>query len=369
MSFINININKIPKWIQNSGLYNNLKDNDDEDNINILEEYSPFLRVNNEDDFIKFINVCKYWCINKFPSFIFSYINMNKDKLKMNKELYETINEFEFKQLILILLGDNIIDDLIKYNYYEIVRNINPQFTSLSGIYISIKYNNRKSFQYFYENGRIRINDKIIQHIIYNDANECLEYLDIDSNTISNNINFICKNGKLGIIKYLHKKNYTFNPEHILLCIPNDNINCIKYLHETVGIPLFINNNKFIHYILNGKSFYKYNNVNVFEYYNEKGFNITLNLYLIIQNDNIDYLLYFAKKGGINKKYINTAIDNDSIKCFKYFVDSGYTITYEHIEKIKACHFDLIRYLISLDYRFDEETNRLLIKHGIKINR
>ncbi len=347
-------LKNVPKWIQDSGFYNDLKENheDETEPIYVPERFSPFIKVNNNDDFIRYIEICKFWCINKLSQFIYNYCIRNSRSLKTNQNFLDCINNFKFKNEILIFISDDVINEIIKKNRCDLLLDFVKNFSYLKCIYIAIEYDNPDSLDSLIMNFDLIITKKLVYEIINHNSHKCLKYLNIELDNIIQYNMFICEKGYLELLEYFHEKGFRFNSRHLCKCIEFDNIECLKYICSLIDI--FNRNIVNINHIRSALVIKK-NKMKCFKYLCNIGY-LDLDyhaMYDSVLSDNIELMLFCIENGLETKKsYISVAIQWNSIKCFTYFVESGMEITRQHIREVMSYddHRNIYKYLVSIGY-------------------
>lgn len=68
-----IHMDKIPEFMKNNDLYNTLFENDVK--TIIPKKYLPVSpKIKTYDQFCKFIEMCRFWCIDHLPYSVYEYI-------------------------------------------------------------------------------------------------------------------------------------------------------------------------------------------------------------------------------------------------------------------------------------------------------
>jgi hypothetical protein len=193
-----ININSLPELYKESELCSILFETN---HIAVVPiKYKPVLpNIKTYSDFVKIIDICRYWCVDKLPNTIYEYV------------LHQTKYDF--------ILGNPILDLEFANDYLPInelkflIKNFNNDLMNLS-----IKYGYINLVKYFYKINMTWDKKLSTIHAVHqNDEyvykthdvcleNECKPYQDTRHG--QRTTDFIFKNDNFMCLKYLHDNGY-----------------------------------------------------------------------------------------------------------------------------------------------------------------
>jgi hypothetical protein len=316
--FVEIYLKDVPYYLKNSKLYEHLYKNqnsDDNETINIsIHYYKSDLTINSYKDFMILMYTFKYWMINEIPYIIYEFIDDNKklfyDKIDM---LLEKFKGYKFVyEIEIIIKYANIPDRAVQFGLFDL-----------------LKYCSKKMV------GGVRKYE-----FTYGTLNICAIKGNIEI------LKFLCEEEDFNLKNEVNvlTRNYS---------IQSGNLECVKYIHLNIGIPLD-NDACNISALIGNLDILKY----IIEYNKELCSNETIKN--CIMKDSIDCLSYLVDeiKYDISELCIKDCFEEiaivGSLKCLEYFMKKGYVVHEHIIEKLKENnHRDCYRYIS--DYEESDE--------------
>jgi hypothetical protein len=235
-----VNINDIILGdLMTSELINNLKNNDNNDEIYInididiteqdLKDFNE--RVINPSNINSIINLCNFLSINckEITHFIINNI-------KPGNEIYILNDINKSKYIDLLFLENKTINNILKYDLIEWLKfkfnECDKQILCAMCTYEGAI----KCLKYAHENGCLWDED-ICSFAAGNGQLECLKYLHENGCPWDNfTCSYAAENGQLKCLKYAHENGCPWDEWTCLYASINDQLECLKYAHEN-GCP------------------------------------------------------------------------------------------------------------------------------------
>jgi hypothetical protein len=284
-----ININDIILENLTSELINNLKDNNEEDeiyiNVNITEQNLKDFneRIINPSNINVIIKLCDFLMINyeQMKQLIINNITPTNEKYVLND-----INKSNC--LDLLFLENITIDDILEYDLIE---------------WLKFKFNEYNK-------------EKICKKSAKKGAVKCLKYAVINGCVWNENTcQIAAKAGQLECLKYLHENGCLWDKYTCLFAAANGHLECLKYA--------VINGCSCDKYACNSAAFYGH--IECLKYLHENGCNWTQ--YICgnaVINGHLECLKYAHENGcPWDEDTCQYAAENGQLECLKYAVING----------------------------------------------
>lgn len=149
-------LGNLPLMYQNSEYGKTIINLKDEDDYPIPEEfYDEKLECKNYDNFIKLINIIKFWSFNEIPEVLIRYINENLNSSNFEKE-YEYLNQMAqhslIRSLIITVLGTFKIENFTMFiKVLELVEIWKLYGQDIHAFYDYCLNNSKEVIEYMYE--------------------------------------------------------------------------------------------------------------------------------------------------------------------------------------------------------------------------
>lgn len=208
---------------------------------------------------------------------------------------------------------EHLIDNLVKYNYTEIILAVGYKYKYIFDYFNNINYENKNNIKLYYsiENQPLGTGGALLQAI---------DYIDNHDNNINKNILVLNGDSFLDIDYNNLKYNHINNNSELTIALRETN-NCSRYTYIDIDIDL-----------LNPKKIYKINNF--LENQNKPGY-INAGVYYFDLN-----ILNKIKQNLIQNNIYNSNLSSLSIlsleqQLFKYYLDNNYKIYGYIVDKNK----------------------------------
>jgi len=213
--FISISLKEIPDWLKKSYLYQNFEIDYENEDVFIPIPKNKFendIKINNENDLYKYLEIIKYWMIINCPFEIYDYFKLNPNIINFSfikENFYDLpfLDEFE------------IISSIHKNDKYFFCNE-----ASKKGYLNLLKYAHKNGY-HWYENtcSNAALNGHL-DCLKYPHENEC----PWDKYTCE----YAAKNGYLDCLKYAHENGCSWHEETCSIAAENGHLECLKYAHE-----------------------------------------------------------------------------------------------------------------------------------------
>ena len=422
-----IDLDDFPQYLKESYVLKSMIENNDEEDeqfelnnkkrklerkINVNLKYlKKDDIVNTDEELFHLLDSLEFWGILDTPFTVYEYL-LKKRSLDVN--LFQKLNKYQIynfhhdlKMILDIhrsyitiknyILSDTNLNELEKENKFNTEIEKYHKETLLDELLIhKIEYTNLAKFCILNFNCIItersieimieRNKQNIFKFLLELKFDESFTYLYFQDIPINDNI---CHNaieeGKLEILKILHSHNYSIDKNKNILCLPNDYIDCFKYLHENgqeikpilLDFCLNYNDNLFydelssepiVDYFIPLYDWETIDPVNCLEYIikNSKNIEITSeHIKNCIKNnktnclrlclkyykknkpiENVDFVLYAVKNMAdecltILVDEFNYALDKDILQFIEYE-----NFKYETYHHFGSMFYDIVNYLI-----------------------
>ena len=243
---IKLSINDIPLWLQNSELYNNLKENDnsnDEFTIS-LSYFRENSQVSDLYEFKEVLKISSFWLINNPPDGLIYFIeNFSgfyeefkkecKNEFSMFSEwwdIFDIIYTFDKTDFISKFIE---IENITMIEYYRSSDNpitfqhcIQASGVSESMLNYCLTLINNPEEECFYI--------KCFMNALFKNKLECVKYLLSIRPSIKTSEEDFCtkasQGGSLECLKYLHENGFPWGKDTILCAGWKGYLNCLEYL-------------------------------------------------------------------------------------------------------------------------------------------
>jgi hypothetical protein len=233
-----LNIKNIPLYLQNGDLYQELKDNDNDELIEVLLEvdikyYQNEIIILNNEDLINIIELCRYWMVNTIPNEVFQFVFENNLKIDIEKIKEKFYDYTIFIKCIQVILNSDK-DDLCKN-------------ASRIGSLDLLKFLHNKSCPWDENTCSSAAENGHLDCLKYAHKNGCrldgvswnkISMIDISRNVHSSipwngkTCSSAAENGHLDCLKYAHENGCPLNKNTCSYAAKNGHLDCLKYAHE-----------------------------------------------------------------------------------------------------------------------------------------
>ena len=251
-SDINLSINNIPLWLQNSELYNNLKENGSDDDFTISRFYfKDNSEVSDLSEFKQVLKISSFWLINSPPdgllhfieNFTFSNYEEFKDECKNQFsmlaewwDIFDIIHTFDknhylskFIEIDNIRMVEHYRNSDNPITFQDCIQASGVSESMLNHCLTIINIGHKPEDDYFYID--------CFMNSLSKNRLDCVKYLLSVRPSIVHywrtREDFCIKavqSGSLECLKYLHENGFPWGKDTILCAGWKGHLNCLKYL-------------------------------------------------------------------------------------------------------------------------------------------
>lgn len=340
-----IEIEHIPRWLENSNLSKVFKENDNNSALLIPEnKYKKNINILNVNDFYRYIEIYRYWMMDDCPFEIYDYFLKNYSIIDLEFLKNEFNDTIIIKELIILIssLRYKVMDIAAQNGYLNLLKYAyENQFPcSKNTTSKAAKYGHLESLKFLIENGCPFDKEVICLDAIENNHLDCLKYLCENGcefpvsiyYTAIKNGSFHCLKyavesgspnhpyacsiassfGRLDFLEYLHKKNFLLDEDSCIEAASNGHLDCLKYSIENISSTLNIED----------ICFNAIGHIDCLKYlHKEKAFRLSeMTCSISAYNRHLDCLIY-GFENGCSIEDIDTNLsmyENINIECLNY---------------------------------------------------
>ena len=241
--FLSISLKEIPDWLKKSYLYQNFEiDNENEDVFIPIpkNKFENDIKINNENDLYKYLEIIKYWMIINCPFEIYDYIKLNPNIINFSfikENFYDLPFLDEFEIIFSIHKNDKYFfcNEASKKGYLNLLKyaHKNGYHWYEDTCSLAAVKGHLECLKYLHENGCLWYERSICDITAANKQLECLKYLHENGcHWDKNTCRFASLSGNLECLKYLHENGCPWDNSISYCTAKNGYLDCLKYAHE-----------------------------------------------------------------------------------------------------------------------------------------